>query len=172
MPVGAGRRAPRTKASTTVSATHHDMLRYGWRVMAQSPIKYGLSTHEDSADDAGQHAVSKRANSRGKSADRPLTRHGPGRMPSQRLSPCYSCYTTLATLGRRPKRQRHPPHAGRLASRITTARPRSAGHGNNTGRKFGLQLLLRHHTALRTRGGSSRISTSDAALRRYRAYPR
>jgi hypothetical protein len=26
---------------------------------------------------------------------------------------------------------------------------RKRGHGNNTGRKFGLQLLLRHHTPLR-----------------------
>src|SRR5882672_1827549 len=32
----------------------------------------------------------------------------------------------------------------------------NAGHGNNTGRKFGLQLLLRHHTPLRTKEGGSR----------------
>ena len=30
-----------------------------------------------------------------------------------------------------------------------------AGHGNNTGRKFGLQLLLRHYTPLRTKEGGS-----------------
>jgi len=43
--------------------------------------------------------------------------------------------------------QQHPPHAGRLGSRITTARTaENAGHGNDTGWSFGLQLLMRHHT--------------------------
>jgi hypothetical protein len=50
--------------------------------------------------------------------------------------------------------QQHPPHAGRLGALGLRLPDRgNAGHGNNTGRKCGLQLLLRHHTPLRTKRG-------------------
>ena len=44
------------------------------------------------------------------------------------------------------------PDAARLE---VVLRGRKRGHGNNTGRKFGLRLLLRHYTPLRTKEGGS-----------------